>query len=115
MSGELNMLSTTRSISHRLAALRSSCRNSVNLKSNKPAGINFAVRWHGGPKVEKDAPTVSITFLNPHPASARLKGKQSGEEDDVSLTVEARVGETFLQTAHRHDIDLEGACEGGEI
>lgn len=30
----------------------------------------------------------------------------------MKLTVEARIGETFLQTAHRHDINLEGACEG---
>ena len=27
-------------------------------------------------------------------------------------SVDARVGESLLQTAHRHDIELEGACEG---
>jgi ferredoxin len=26
--------------------------------------------------------------------------------------VDAKVGESFLQVAHRHDINLEGACEG---
>lgn len=56
-----------------------------------------AKRWHGGPTVSEDAPTVSITFLQP---------------DDTLKTVDARVGESFLQTAHRYDIDLEGACEG---
>jgi ferredoxin len=29
--------------------------------------------------------------------------------------VDARVGETLLQVAQRNDIDLEGACEGGEF
>ena len=55
-------------------------------------------RWHGGPKVDKDAPTVSITFVLP--------------DGETKRTVEGRVGESLLQTAHRHDLDLEGACEG---
>ena len=55
------------------------------------------IRWHGGPTISKDAPTVNVTFLQPN---------------DTSKTVQARVGETLLQTAHRNDIDLEGACEG---
>jgi len=56
-------------------------------------------RWHGGPTVAADAPKVNVTFLQP---------------DGVTETkVEAIVGETLLQTAHRNDIDLEGACEGG--
>jgi ferredoxin len=38
-----------------------------------------------------------VTFLQP---------------DETKKTVQARVGETLLQTAHRNDIDLEGACEG---
>ena len=42
----------------------------------------------------------------------------STSENANSLTnrtlksVDARVGESLLQTAHRHDIELEGACEG---
>mmetsp|Transcript_15904 Transcript_15904/g.20190 ORF Transcript_15904/g.20190 Transcript_15904/m.20190 type:complete len:183 (+) Transcript_15904:98-646(+) len=71
-----------------------------------------AVRWHGGPKVESDAPTVSITFINPHPATTRLKGRGDTDAANENLTVDAKVGETLLQTAHRNDIDLEGACEG---
>mmetsp|Transcript_4124 Transcript_4124/g.5394 ORF Transcript_4124/g.5394 Transcript_4124/m.5394 type:complete len:179 (+) Transcript_4124:239-775(+) len=70
-----------------------------------------AVRWHGGPKVEIDVPTIPITFINPHPATARLK-KGQGENDDEKITVNARIGETILQVAQRYDIDLEGACEG---
>ena len=54
-------------------------------------------RWHGGPEVSKDAPSVSITFLQP---------------DSTEKTVEAKVGSSFLQVAHANDIDLEGACEG---
>lgn len=53
-------------------------------------------RWHGN-SVPAGAPTVSVTFLQP---------------DETKRKVQARVGETLLQTAHRNDIDLEGACEG---
>ena len=59
--------------------------------------LNRSIRWHGGPTVPADAPTISVTFLQP---------------DDTKRTVTARVGETLLQTAHRNEIDLEGACEG---
>jgi ferredoxin len=54
-------------------------------------------RWHGGPNIAADAPTISVTFV------------QANGEPKV---VDARAGETFLQIAHRNDIDLEGACEG---
>ena len=62
-----------------------------------------AIRWHGGPKVGSDAPTVPISFINPHPSQT-----DSGGE----ITVDAKIGESLLQTAHRFSIDLEGACEG---
>lgn len=55
-------------------------------------------RWHGGPAAAPDAATVQISFRN---------------NDGTLRTVEAREGETLLQTAHRFDIGLEGACEGG--
>jgi ferredoxin-2, mitochondrial len=55
------------------------------------------LRWHGGSAAPDDAPTITLTFLQP---------------DDTTRQVPARVGETLLQTAHRNDIDLEGACEG---
>lgn len=100
-------------VTSRTAQKVSSCSIRSCIRSSKPSGINFAIRWHGGPKVEKDAPTVQITFVNPHPATTRLKGGAS--DDDNRLKVDARVGETLLQTAHRHDIDLEGACEGGKV
>ena len=56
-----------------------------------------AVRWHGGPSVAADAATVSVTFVQP---------------DGSRVAVDARVGESLLRTAQRHDIALEGACEG---
>ena len=56
-----------------------------------------AIRYHGGPSIPKDAPTVNVTFVQP---------------DETLKVVQARVGESLLQTAHRNDIDLEGACEG---
>ena len=58
-----------------------------------------AVRCHSaGPKIASDAPTVNITFTLPDGTTKR--------------TVQARIGESLLQTAHRNEIDLEGACEG---
>lgn len=66
------------------------------------------IRSTAGPVVPDDAPTIPITFKNPHPAQARLN---QGDPEE-SITVDARIGETLLQTAHRFHIDLEGACEG---
>lgn len=63
-----------------------------------PPPPSTTVRWHGGPAVTADAPTVTVNFLQP---------------DGTTRRVDARVGESLLQTAHRYDIDLEGACEGG--
>lgn len=57
------------------------------------------VRWHGGPSVAADAPSVSMSFLQP--------------DGETRTVVKALVGESLLQTAHRNEIDLEGACEGG--
>ena len=33
--------------------------------------------------------------------------------EDATLTVSAKSGQTILEVAHEHDIDIEGAC-GGE-
>lgn len=59
-----------------------------------------SIRWHGGPSIAENAPTIQITFLQP---------------DGTRKTVTARVGETLLQTARNAgdgEVDLEGACEG---
>lgn len=61
------------------------------------ATTRTAVRWHGGPSVAADAETVAVTFVQP---------------DGTRRSVDARVGESLLQTAHRYELDLEGACEG---
>ena len=53
-----------------------------------------------------NAPTVKLTFINPPNKSDGDGGKPD------HLTVDARVGETLLQVAHRHHIEIEGACEG---
>jgi ferredoxin len=55
------------------------------------------VRWHGGPTLAKDAKSISVTFIQP---------------DDSKKSVTALVGESLLQVAHNHEIELEGACEG---
>jgi ferredoxin len=72
-----------------------------NLNKILPASFitasSITKRWHGGPEVDADAETIQITFLQP---------------DETLKTVDAKVGESFLQVAHRHDINLEGACEG---
>lgn len=56
------------------------------------------LRWHGNSNVAVDAPRIHLAFHQPN---------------GTKKNVEAIVGESLLQTAHRNDIDLEGACEGG--
>jgi ferredoxin len=74
-------------------------------------GLRQRARWFTGrPPAPDDAPTIPITFVNPHPSLKGVNGLSANREDKV--TVDARVGETLLQTAHRYNIDLEGACEG---
>ncbi|GAX23427.1 hypothetical protein FisN_15Lh148 [Fistulifera solaris] len=74
-----------------------SLQRSVVVASRRSRRALGGVRWHGGPKVPNDAPTITVTFLQP---------------DKTRKEVQARVGESLLQTAHRNEIDLEGACEG---
>ena len=71
--------------------------HTVGTISRHSLAPKIAIRWHGGPKVGAKAARIHITFL---------------QADDTKKTVEAIVGESLLQTAHRNDIDLEGACEG---
>ena len=78
--------------------LRSTATRLVpRLQQKTSSATAIAKRWHGGPHVSKDAPTVTVSFVLP---------------DDTKKEVTAKIGESFLQVAHRNDIDLEGACEG---
>lgn len=61
--------------------------------------LGATVRWHGGSVVSNDEKKVNITFIQP--------------DGETRTQVQAIVGETLLRTAHRNEIDLEGACEGG--
>ena len=63
-----------------------------------PSNNSTTKRWHGGPHVSDDAPSISVTFVLP--------------DGETKRTVDGKIGETFLQVAHRHELDLEGACEG---
>jgi ferredoxin-2, mitochondrial len=65
---------------------------------HSPSLNSIAVRWHGDSSIPLDAPTVNVTFLQP--------------DGTTRMTVPARIGESLLETAHRNEIDLEGACEG---
>ena len=67
-------------------------RQQISRATNKNA------RWHntGGPT---SGASVNVVFLQP--------------DGETRTAVQAFVGETLLQTAHRNEIDLEGACEGG--
>ncbi len=105
---------------HSVITTRASRLSTKLLRKPIIGEASSTIRWHGGgSNIDMNAPTIPITFINPHPAVARLmKGGQgenrSNEGNIDKITVDARVGETLLQTAHRHDIDLEGACEGGK-
>mmetsp|Transcript_2900 Transcript_2900/g.3323 ORF Transcript_2900/g.3323 Transcript_2900/m.3323 type:complete len:153 (-) Transcript_2900:31-489(-) len=54
-------------------------------------------RWQA---LSSETETVSLKFVE--------------MADGVSIPVKATVGDTILDCAHKHDIDLEGAC-GGEL
>lgn len=55
----------------------------------------------------------SSRMSNPPPPLLPDKVHLSFVQPDTTVKlVEARVGDSFLQVAHRNDIDLEGACEG---
>lgn len=75
------------------------CVGRLSISRSPPVYTSAAtgIRWHGGPSVAADTPTISVTFV---------------QADGAPRVVSAKVGETLLQTAHRHEIDLEGACEG---
>jgi len=92
----------------------------IRIPSIQSDSIISSIRWFTGrPPAPDDAPTIPITFVNPHPSLKKAtnnhsmtNNRQSTNGDDEKITVQARVGETLLQTAHRFHIDLEGACEG---
>ena len=65
---------------------------------HQPNIKSITARCHGDSSVPHDAPTVNLTFLQP--------------DGITRMTVPARIGESLLETAHRNEIDLEGACEG---
>uniref|UniRef100_A0A7S3G9G4 2Fe-2S ferredoxin n=1 Tax=Palpitomonas bilix TaxID=652834 RepID=A0A7S3G9G4_9EUKA len=50
-----------------------------------------------GADIPADAPDVRVTFVDP---------------DGTRHDVVAKAGMNLLQVAHRHDINMEGACEG---
>jgi hypothetical protein len=74
----------------RSLAFRSPVRYSRSFMRSVP---NF----HGGPE-DPHAEKVSLTWYN--------------KKKDEFTKVQAAVGSTLLQVAHRNGIDLEGACEG---
>ena len=67
-------------------------------KQLQPNIKSITTRWHGDSSVAHNTPTVDVTFLQP--------------DGTTRITVPARIGESLLETAHRNEIDLEGACEG---
>ena len=79
-------------------------KNSATLLTLSRSSLNYqptciTKRWHGGPKISKDAPTVKLTFILP--------------DGSTRIETDARVGENLLQVTKRNDdIELEGACEG---
>jgi ferredoxin-2, mitochondrial len=84
---------------YRRSTLRSVLPFDATKQLQHPSQIkSITARWHGDSSVPHDAPTVNVTFLQP--------------DGTTRITVPARIGESLLETAHRNEIDLEGACEG---
>lgn len=112
----LSTIATARSTSH--VAQRHAQHHPIlsergGSSSSQPLPLGIVRRWHsdnstsssssvdttkvGNNQKDTSPTTIHITFLQP---------------DETKRTVDARVGETILITAHRNEIDLEGACEG---
>lgn len=68
---------------------------------------NDNIKWHSDlvsrcftTSIPINSPNeINVTFIQPDGVSTKV--------------VQAYIGESLLQTAHRNEIDLEGACEGG--
>ena len=100
--------SSSSSTSRHLHQLSSKQRLGISRAAATTAAVSFLndaqqqqqqqqQRWHGGGG--GGGASISVTFL---------------QADGVTRTpVQAFVGETLLETAHRNEIELEGACEGG--
>ena len=71
---------------------------SIGGSFNHPVrSFNFSsVLLHGGPSKNADKPLVKFTFV---------------DKEDNEYPVDGHVGDHLLEIAHRHDVDLEGACE----
>jgi ferredoxin len=72
----------------------------IALTTRRPGPALFhasAAVAHGSGKDLKDAPRITLHWV----------GKK-GEE----FTTDGIVGESILDAAHRHEVELEGACEG---
>mmetsp|Transcript_596 Transcript_596/g.1841 ORF Transcript_596/g.1841 Transcript_596/m.1841 type:complete len:183 (-) Transcript_596:561-1109(-) len=102
------MLHLAKGALHRIPSSASALAAASLLVRIRPAaavpGVAASKRWHGGPSVSADSPTVNVVFVD--------TTTSSGDNAPETVTVSARVGETLLQTAHRHKIPVEGACEG---
>ena len=81
-------------------------RDAAPRASQKPAqlyvarGVSASPRIaHGADKKTKLTPenSIEVTFV---------------ERDGERRAVRGLIGENLLETAHRHDVELEGACEG---
>lgn len=85
----------------RLPSRRIATSSDLPFLERKARVGSFNVRHHGGSSTPTDSPQVTLTFIDP-----KLP------DDEQMKTVTAYVGETLLKVAHRHGIDIEGACEG---
>mmetsp|Transcript_16988 Transcript_16988/g.34024 ORF Transcript_16988/g.34024 Transcript_16988/m.34024 type:complete len:183 (-) Transcript_16988:87-635(-) len=77
----------------------------IRFRVSVPSFRNYktsSVVHHGGPHIDKS----SSKLINIH----WIKDGTNGEIQKI--TTSAYVGETLLQVAHHHEIELEGACEG---
>eukprot|EP00741_Cyanophora_paradoxa_P019147 tig00021123_g18487.t1 len=86
---------------HAAASPLRACVDAPQIRTWAPAG---ARRWMASASNDKkpatpaaDLPVYEMTFV---------------EKDGTLRTVKCKEGQSVLDIAHEHDVDLEGACEG---
>eukprot|EP00930_Biecheleria_cincta_P012331 TRINITY_DN116007_c0_g1_i1.p1 TRINITY_DN116007_c0_g1~~TRINITY_DN116007_c0_g1_i1.p1 ORF type:complete len:167 (-),score=40.40 TRINITY_DN116007_c0_g1_i1:12-512(-) len=90
-------------------------RASKGRLATRLAGASFAGRLSAAPFAASSS--LRADLLRPRPRfcsfTVHFVKLSEGGEEAGSTAVQAKSGQTILEIAHEHDIDIEGAC-GGE-
>merc|ERR1719387_1904389 len=79
----------------------------------RPAGAAFRVARAAPRLTNSHLETLSCRAVGSRRNFSSFNITFASAEGEEALTVSAKSGQTILEVAHEHDVDIEGAC-GGE-